>query len=847
MSAPTLVGPTSTQQINTALYVGEGYLDSIQDAVDFAAASGGGYFVIIPSGYAGSDTIASIVGGTTSITIADRRIAQAQNYSWNGSAYVPSGLHEMGGLQVDQNTTTHLLMATGSSAPAIPSLAYFGHAASYNQARVMATGPNTTTVGGVRLDGESSDYSISVNYLDCNLNLITVNQPTTFAEAITAPAATITNLAATSANLGSLVVPGTAMIYGDMTLYAPLTATTITANDAALATCEVDNSPVRTFANTPDGPGQGMIWPDIGVPVSLGSTWQSPSIDPATLARTNVNNNFAATQSFTSNTLGSVPTPSQGLTLAWNVSNATGESDFINSPAGAGGGFAWYNVASASTITPTTPRAMYLDSATNLHVPGGIRAYGQMNSLNSGVSQVSIGTYAGGLPAIAIENQTAPADTKIWDFTTDSGGGFQGRAINDAYTVANNWLAISRVGATVGTISFNAPVSTNAGLTVNFPGTGTTSPFLSEQPNLAVGSLTSLFVGISNTVDNMVYYGFQNGGSAAANRGVIGWAGGNNVGQFDINGNWLFLGQISGPSSRSTGQMPFPVAQTPQVATGLLGTNFPTISMVDGVAVTDGRIWDITTDTSSNLLFRAVNDAYTIAGIWMQVTRSGSTPTGVTFNQPIVINEPTQTGTTTPVFALQPNLATNNFVTYFVGQANTPGHVIQLGFQSLGSGVNGHGIIGMPGGPNATFDLGGNWVLAGTITATAKNFRIVHPLDDTKNLIHGCPEGPEYAVYYRGEGQTDATAMATITLPDYFEALTRPEGRTVLLTEIFEDDDTELGKLAASRVKDGTFRVRSEFALQKFYWEVKAVRTDVEPLAIETEREAEHEGGTIGA
>jgi hypothetical protein len=135
--------------------------------------------------------------------------------------------------------------------------------------------------------------------------------------------------------------------------------------------------------------------------------------------------------------------------------------------------------------------------------------------------------------------------------------------------------------------------------------------------------------------------------------------------------------------------------------------------------------------------------------------------------------------------------------------------------------------------------------LTGHFTAVTKSFQIVHPLDSAKHLTHSCIEGPEIAVYYRGEGQTDASAMATITLPDYFEALTRSEGRSILLTEIFEDDDTELGKLAASRVKDGSFRVRSEFSLQKFYWEVKAVRADVEPLAIETERGEEHEGGII--
>jgi hypothetical protein len=58
----------------------------------------------------------------------------------------------------------------------------------------------------------------------------------------------------------------------------------------------------------------------------------------------------------------------------------------------------------------------------------------------------------------------------------------------------------------------------------------------------------------------------------------------------------------------------------------------------------------------------------------------------------------------------------------------------------------------------------------------------------------------------------------------------------VQLTELFEDDaETDMGKLAASRVRDGQFRVRSEYASQKFYWEVKAVRADVDELEVVTE------------
>jgi hypothetical protein len=132
----------------------------------------------------------------------------------------------------------------------------------------------------------------------------------------------------------------------------------------------------------------------------------------------------------------------------------------------------------------------------------------------------------------------------------------------------------------------------------------------------------------------------------------------------------------------------------------------------------------------------------------------------------------------------------------------------------------------------------------GTLTATTKNFRIVHPLNKKKYLTHSCIEGPEIAVFYRGEGRTNKSGRATVKLPDYFEALTHESGRTVQLTTIFEEDDDDFGQLAASRVEGGTFGVRSSLPLQRFYWEVKAVRADIAPLEVVTARTAADDGPT---
>lgn len=125
----------------------------------------------------------------------------------------------------------------------------------------------------------------------------------------------------------------------------------------------------------------------------------------------------------------------------------------------------------------------------------------------------------------------------------------------------------------------------------------------------------------------------------------------------------------------------------------------------------------------------------------------------------------------------------------------------------------------------------------GDITASgAKNFQINHPLEpDKKLLIHSALEGPEVAVYYRGEAQL-LDGQVEINLPSYFEALTRKEQRTVQLTPI----DGWAPLYVSGGVKEGRFVVRTGSGgnpAQKFYWEVKAVRADIGPLIVERLKE----------
>jgi hypothetical protein len=124
----------------------------------------------------------------------------------------------------------------------------------------------------------------------------------------------------------------------------------------------------------------------------------------------------------------------------------------------------------------------------------------------------------------------------------------------------------------------------------------------------------------------------------------------------------------------------------------------------------------------------------------------------------------------------------------------------------------------------------------GEIHGTVKKFVIDHPTKAGAQLVHAAIEGPEIAVYYRGEGLV-RQGCACIELPAYFESLTRRDGRTVHITPVSSDGEPAVA-LSTSPVVEGRFFVRTlDGALldQRFYWEVKAIRADLDILDVENE------------
>ena len=92
------------------------------------------------------------------------------------------------------------------------------------------------------------------------------------------------------------------------------------------------------------------------------------------------------------------------------------------------------------------------------------------------------------------------------------------------------------------------------------------------------------------------------------------------------------------------------------------------------------------------------------------------------------------------------------------------------------SGAAGYGIYatGGVGGVGVAAYAGyfdGNIEVTGTVFGSVKDFKIDHPLDPAnKYLVHTSVESSEMMNIYSGNVVTDELGLATVTLPDWFQA-----------------------------------------------------------------------------
>ncbi|MBV9158283.1 MAG: hypothetical protein JO097_18620 [Acidobacteriaceae bacterium] len=118
-------------------------------------------------------------------------------------------------------------------------------------------------------------------------------------------------------------------------------------------------------------------------------------------------------------------------------------------------------------------------------------------------------------------------------------------------------------------------------------------------------------------------------------------------------------------------------------------------------------------------------------------------------------------------------------------------------------------------------EFSGDVVVSGNLSKSGGSFQIDHPLDpENKYLLHSFVESPDMMNIYNGNVITDSGGNATVTLPDWFEALNRD----------FRYQLTAIGQPAqafvSSEIVDGRFTIKTDRPNVKVSWQVTGIRQD---------------------
>jgi hypothetical protein len=163
-------------------------------------------------------------------------------------------------------------------------------------------------------------------------------------------------------------------------------------------------------------------------------------------------------------------------------------------------------------------------------------------------------------------------------------------------------------------------------------------------------------------------------------------------------------------------------------------------------------------------------------------------------------------------------------------------------------GTTGDGIDATPG--DASFSNGTGWAglfvgdidVTGTIFGGAKDFKIDHPLDPAnKYLVHASVESSEMMNIYSGNVVTDELGVATVKLPDWFEA-----ENTDFRYQLTVIGGRFAQAIVSQEIADHQFTISTNASNVKVSWQVTGLRKDAyakaHPLVVEQQKPA-HERG----
>jgi hypothetical protein len=273
-----------------------------------------------------------------------------------------------------------------------------------------------------------------------------------------------------------------------------------------------------------------------------------------------------------------------------------------------------------------------------------------------------------------------------------------------------------------------------------------------------------------------------------------------------------------------------------------------------------GQVYGMTGGTNSTAGTGVAGFANAMSGTTSGVYGQSASPSGTGVNGIATATS----GSTTGVFGqssspngngvLGVNTATTGFSPGVMGVTNSPtsagvyghnatttghGAAIQGQIEASPNGAAGvfathagvglilNGLSGSNYSQMFSVDASGNGFYAGNLNVTGKltkgsgSFKIDHPLDPAnKYLSHSFVESPDMMNVYNGNVTTDRHGLATVVLPDYFEAL----------NEDFRYQLTVVGKFAqaivAKEITSNRFVIRTSKPGVKVSWQVTGIRHD---------------------
>lgn len=161
-------------------------------------------------------------------------------------------------------------------------------------------------------------------------------------------------------------------------------------------------------------------------------------------------------------------------------------------------------------------------------------------------------------------------------------------------------------------------------------------------------------------------------------------------------------------------------------------------------------------------------------------------------------------------------------------ERNTGIPITQFFVDATTSYFNGSVTIDLNLNVFGTLTVNGLFTAAGGVAAPFKFFDISHPTRKNYRLRHGCLEGPEIAVYFRGKLED----TNVIKLPEYWKDLIHPESISVNLTPYGTYQELYVEKI----VWEQQIIVKNrESGPTNCYFTVYAERKDMEKLIVEYE------------